>query len=173
MSGLLGIPINIIAWILLAIATAFSWVYYVALKDEKDANDGQSRLVNNVYTIMLTTAVFATIALAGLTVSIAFYTAQFREMGAISASLFFLEWIMIAIVTVLFWLTTDATDINYTYRTVGAICASVALALFTGYYMMEIYPYFKEKERGMKKKKVADKKVKKLKKEIKKAKASA
>lgn len=171
MSGLLGIPVNIITWILLGIATAFAWVYYVALKDAKDSTDGD-RFINNVYGIMLTTAIFSTIALTGLTVSIAFYTAQFREMGAISASLFFFEWIMIAIVTVLFWLTTDATDINYMYRTAGAICVSVALALFTGYYMMEIYPYFKEKERGMKKKKVADKKVKKLKKEIKKAEAS-
>jgi len=166
MSGLLGIPINIIAWILLVITTAFSWLYYSQINALRDTL-GDDKFIDSVYTLVFVSAIISTIALAGLTVSTAFYTAQFRDMGAISASLFFLEWIMIAIITALFWLTTDVTNKYYQYRTIGAICSSVALVLFSVYYMMEIYPYFKSMEKGAKKKKAVNIKVKKLKKKIK------
>lgn len=103
---------------------------------------------------MLTAAVLSTVA---LTIQVIFYTVQFRNMGAMSASLFFLEWILIAISTIVYWLISNPTTVKDNYLLVGAITSTVALFLFTVYFGMEIYPFFQEKLKSVKKNQLSGK----------------
>lgn len=147
-----GIPLSIIMWILLAISVGFAWAYFNLLNQVKNDFSGDTgRIVDNAWSSMLTAAVLSTVALTALTIQVIFYTVQFRNMGAMSASLFFLEWILIAISTIVYWLISNPTTVKDNYLLVGAITSTVALFLFTVYFGMEIYPFFQEKLKSAKK----------------------
>lgn len=158
-SKIVGIPLTIFMWILLGISVGFAWAYFNLVNQAKGVASGfEKQIIDSTWNAMLTAAILSTAALAGLTIQVIFYTVHFREMGPVSASLFFLEWVMIAASTVVYWLITNPTTVKDNYLLIGAITSAVALLLYTVYFGVEIYPFFKEKMRMIKDK---DKKKKK------------
>lgn len=170
MYKLLGIPFNVITWALLAVSVGFAWAYYRQIQTILDStNEGDNYIfAKSTRTGWLVSAILSTVALAGLTLSVMFYTVQFRDMTAISASLFFFEWALITAATVVYWITSELEGVKKSYRVVGAITSTVALGLFTLYYIIEIYPFFEKYQKDMKK--LRTMKAKQSKKSVKKTK---
>jgi hypothetical protein len=157
-SKFVGFPLSIIMWVLLAVSVGFCWAYFGEVHGKNKSFSGSDKqIIDNADTASLTASILSSIALVSLTIQMFSYTLQFRKMGPISASLFFIEWILIAVSTTVLWLISNPEQVKDNYLLTGAITSTVALFLFTIYFGMEIYPFFQEKmilAEGKKKKSV-------------------
>ncbi len=122
-----------LSWILLAVSVGFAWAYYGEVHSSRKItprdDSALDKSLDNAETIILVTAILATVALTSLSLSV--WSGEIKN-------LFPLEWILVAISTVTFWLVSNPSNVDNTYLLTGAITCSVTLFLFTFYYMREI-----------------------------------
>lgn len=152
-----GVSFNFISWALILTSVVFSWLTYSNLKNADSTIPVSENQLKTAVVMMLVISIIASIALFALTVSITSYTLRFKEMGPVAATLFFFEWILIAAAVVSLWLApskieiydefgNDIGTLTAKYQLAAAVTSTVALGLFTIYYLMEIFPYIAKQE---------------------------
>lgn len=138
-----GITFIVSLWIMLALAVAFSWTYFSQVNNVKDGNNDQ--VTDAAWNSTLVTSIISSVALLAVSMQFMFYTPQFKKMAPVGASLFFLAWLLMAATTAVSWLIARPENVNNNYLLVASVTSSVALLLFTIYFVNEVYPLIKKR----------------------------
>ena len=134
-----GVPMNLLAWALLAVSVGFMWYLYAEILKVDGPLKGVygNTLVEQAESLSLAIAIMTTLALIGLTTSIAGYTFTEKILNVNRVAMFTLEWILIAVSVALIWSISKPSEVDDNVHLVPAITATLALVLYTGYFMME------------------------------------
>ena len=150
---IVGIPLNLLAWVLLAVTVGYSW-YWFSLVQPLVSNDNfEQQIMDRAEAILLVCAVLSTLALLGLTISIAGHTFSNKPLNLSRAMLFSFEWILIAATTVLLWSIDNPDTVLDSAQLVPSITVTIALVIYTGYFIMEGYHINDEPEKKTRKRK--------------------
>ena len=134
---LVGIPMNMLAWILLAVSVGFTWWWYSLALDVSSTDAVQNHLINKAQDLLLAIAIMTTVALVGLTISIKAHTLTKKTLNLNRTALFSLEWILIAMSVALLWSIDNPDSVSDSAALTPSITASIALGLYTIYFFME------------------------------------
>jgi hypothetical protein len=134
---LVGIPINMLAWVCLAISVGFAWWWYSLVAVISSSDAVQNYVIGKAEQILLAVAIMTTLALVGLSISMGGYTFTEKTLNLNRAALFSVEWILIAVSVALLWSIDNPDSVEDAAALTPSITATLALVLYTGYFLME------------------------------------
>ena len=134
-----GIPVNMLAWALLAVSVGYTWYWFTEIQkiDTALKNTDAKTLADQAESLSLAIAIMTTLALVGLSATMGGYTFAKKDLGVNSAAMFTLEWILIAVSVGLIWPVNNPSEVEDSVKLVPAITTTLALVLYTGYFAFE------------------------------------